>query len=78
MCSDFLKHIYRVLKPNGVFHFASDDVPYFETVTGLFTHTDMFRIDNSRLDDIRDIKTDFEIRWNEQGKDVHHIAYIKQ
>ena len=77
VCSNFVAHIHRVLKPNGVFHFATDDIPYLEQATGLFEKAGLFTIDNSRLDDVREIKTDFEKRWNEEGKVVHHIAYIK-
>jgi tRNA (guanine-N7-)-methyltransferase len=78
LCSDFIKHIYRVLKPNGIFHFATDDIPYYEQVTGLFEKIDLFSIDNDRIEDIKDIKSDFEKRWNEQGKEVKHIAFIKK
>ncbi len=77
ICSNIVTHIHRILKPGGVFHFATDDEPYWEIATNLFAKANIFTVDNSRLDDIKDIKTDFEKRWNEQGKEVHHIAYIK-
>ena len=77
LCSDFLAHIHRVLKPGGVFHFATDDVPYYEITTSLFKNIDLFETDNSEIADIKEIKSDFERRWNEQGKEVQHIAYIK-
>ena len=77
ICSNFVAHIYRTLKPGGVFHFATDDIPYYKIATELFEKAGLFQIDNSRLDDVKEIKTDFEKRWNEQGKEVQHIAYIK-
>lgn len=77
ICSNFVAHIYRVLKPGGVFHFATDDEPYWAIATELFEKAGLFEIDNSRLDDVKEIKTDFERRWNEQGKEVQHIAYVK-
>ena len=77
MCSDFLMQINRVLKKNGVFHFSSDDEPYFETVCRIMDKTPLFTRDDSKLADISGIKSDFEIRWNEQGKKVHHVAWIK-
>ena len=61
----------------GCFHFSSDDVPYLEIVKRVVAASGLFEQDNSLISDISDIKTDFEIRWLEQGKQVHHIAWRK-
>ncbi len=77
MCSDFLMQINRVLKDDGLFHFSSDDEPYFETVCRIMDKTSLFTRDDSKLTDIVGIKSDFEIRWHSQNKKVHHVCWVK-
>lgn len=73
--SDFLSQIHRVLKKGGTFHFSSDDDPYFDSVTDIVSRSGLFELDDSLLDDIRDIKSDFEVRWLDQGKHVRHHTW---
>ncbi len=73
--SDFLSQIHRVLKKGGTFHFSSDDDPYFDSVTDIVERSGLFELDDSLLDDIADIKSDFEVRWLDQGKHVRHHAW---
>ena len=73
--SDFLSQIHRVLKKGGIFHFSSDDDPYFDSVADIVERSGLFEQDDSLLDDICDIKSDFEIRWLDQGKHVRHHAW---
>ena len=77
LCSNFLTHLHRVLKKDGCFHFSTDDVYYFESAKKIIAASQLFTEDNSRLDDIREIKSDFELRWNEQGLQVNHICWVK-
>ena len=78
LCSNFMGQIRRVLKPGGCFHFSTDDIPYNDIVRRVVADSGLFEEDNSRLEDIADIKTDFERRWNEQDKSVHHILWVKK
>ena len=64
----------QVLKEGGVFHFASDDAPYFEDVCCVTRTLPFFREDAEALSDIRDIKTDFERQWEAEGKVVRHLS----
>ena len=73
--SDFLSQIHRVLKKGGVFHFSSDDDPYFDSVTDIVSRSGLFELDDSLIADIADIKSDFEVRWLDQGKHVRHHAW---
>ena len=75
LASDFLAQIHRVLKKGGIFHFSSDDVPYCNAVEKLFLSADIFESAPEAIEELRDIKSDFECRWNEQGKAVKHIAF---
>ncbi len=78
LTSSFLENIHRVLKKNGSFHFATDDMNYNEIVIGLLEKTPLFKQENERLSDIKDIKSDFEVRWNSKGKEVNHTNWTKQ
>ena len=78
LSSDFMTHIHRVLEDNGVWHFSTDDLEYLAAVRKAVAASQLFAEDPARLSDIADIKTDFEIMWNEQGKKVYHHAWVKQ
>lgn len=78
LSSNFMTHIHRVLKDNGVWHFSTDDLEYLAAVRKAVAASQLFAEDPARLSDIADIKTDFEIMWNEQGKKVYHHAWVKQ
>jgi len=78
LCSDFVAQLYRVLKDGGHFHFSTDDVPYHDIVRRVIAASGLFEEKNELLEDFADIKSDFEIRWNEQGKKVYHILWIKR
>lgn len=76
LCSDFMTHLHRVLKPAGVFHFASDDVPYREAVCSLVECSGLFeKADLEVLADVLPFKTDFEKSWLEMGRKVPHFAW---
>ncbi len=76
MSSQFLGQLHRVLKKDGVFHFGSDDEPYYAHAIKILEKSGIFKRDDSYLSDISDIKTDFEVRWNSQGKEVHHSTWL--
>lgn len=77
LSSDFMMQLARVLKPGGVFHFATDDEPYLKLgmanveSSGLFTP-------GGEISDVADIKTEFERQWLAEGKTVTHIAWTKK
>ena len=76
LCSEFVTHLHRVLKPSGVFHFASDDVPYVEAVHSFVNGSGLF--DTASLDALADVlpfQTDFEKSWIKLGRKVPHFAW---
>ena len=77
--SDFMMQIHRVLKPGGIFHFATDDPPYLEAGTKNIVESGLFeRVDETVfLADVADIKTEFERQWLAAGKAVPHTAWRK-
>ena len=77
LCCDFTTQLHRVLKDNGVFHFSSDDVNYCNAVGRIVEASGLFAPDDSAIDDIRDLRSDFERRWQEKGLAVNHRAWRK-
>ena len=79
LSSQFMRSITRILKTNGIFHFSTDNDAYFESVTRLVDASELFSAANPEfIADIADIKTDFQLRWEEQGLKVRHIAWASQ
>lgn len=76
--SEFIATIQRKLKENGVFHFSTDDIDYFTATLNTLNNSNLFVNDNSAINDIYEIKTDFEKRWNGIGLHVHHTAWVKK
>ena len=77
--SDFMMQIHRVLKPGGIFHFATDDPPYLEAGTKNIAESGLFeRVDEKIfLADVDGITTEFERQWLAAGKTVPHTAWRK-
>ncbi len=77
--SDFCASLSRVLKDDGVFHFSSDDDPYFESVERVISNSGLFvPAPPDAAAEVSDIKSDFELRWLEQGKRVRHLFFRKK
>ena len=75
--SEFVARLASKLKKDGIFHFSTDDNRYFEHVLDVLKKADFFKRNDSLIDDVIEIKTDFEKRWNEMGMKVNHAAWQK-
>ena len=75
LSSEFIGRLKRVLKNNGTLHISTDDKPYLAEILEAISGLNFFTQDQSLFDDVSDIKTEFEITWNKQGKEVTHLAY---
>jgi tRNA (guanine-N7-)-methyltransferase len=76
LSSEFIGKIAIILRKGGVFHFSTDDKNYFASVSTLIEKSGLFEENNLTLiDDILDIKTDFEKLWESEGKKVEHAAW---
>ena len=79
LSSDFMAQIFRVLKPGGVFHFATDDKPYLDAVVRNVAGSGLFEpAGPEALADVADIRTEFETLWLSQGREVVHIPWRKK
>lgn len=81
LSSDFMAQIARVLKKDGIFHFATDDAPYLEAAIANVEGSGLF--DRAADDALADVsgekfKTEFERQWLAEGKSVTHIAWRKR
>ncbi len=77
LASDFTAQLHRVLKKDGIFHFSSDDENYVAAVRRVIAASELFAEAPEGIVDLAGIRSDFEVRWNEQGKAVHHAAWRK-
>ena len=78
LVSDFMGQLNRVLKDDGSFHFSTDDKPYYAFVTETLRKSGLFIQDDTLLDDISDIKSDFERLWEGKGLSVTHSGWRKK
>ena len=71
-----LKEILRVLKPGAIFHLSTDYDPYFQNWLQIFQNLqELYEPAPQGIQDMADVKTDFELHWNAQGKEVRHVCY---
>lgn len=75
LCCDFTTQLHRVLKPGKIFHFSSDDENYCDAVNRVMSASGLFSEAPEAIEDIAEVKSDFELRWLEEGKMVHHRAW---
>jgi tRNA (guanine-N7-)-methyltransferase len=76
LSSQFMNSIKRVLKPNGVFHFSTDDKNYYKSTCKIVEESGIFKSsDKELISDVIDIKTAFAKKWESEGLEVRHIAW---
>lgn len=74
--SEFIGRLSQILIDGGIFHFATDDVPYFESASNVVECSGLFAAsDLSQIADIADVKSDFELMWESTGRTVQHAAW---
>ena len=54
------------------------DKYYYKLAVSTIVDSKLFERDDEKIADILDLKTDFEKRWNEQGLNVNHCAWVKK
>lgn len=76
MSSEFMMSLRRILKPDGVLHFATDDPRYMNAALENIVSSGLFRqLPDSALADVASYKTEFEMDWLAVGRTVPHVAF---
>lgn len=70
--SDFMAQLHRVLRPDGVLHFSSDDREYCRLMAANAEGSLLFRPAPECVNEWEGIMTDFERRWLSAGRRVEH------
>lgn len=78
LTSEFIARMATVLKPGATLHLATDDLPYREWILEAISTIPYFKRDDSLIDDVKDIQTEFKIRWAKENKDTHHMGFLCQ
>ena len=73
--SDFLTRVARVLVDHGVLHLSTDHEPYLAALRQCVESLPFYSRDPDAIADIVDLRTDFERKWLEAGRQVPHLAY---
>jgi tRNA (guanine-N7-)-methyltransferase len=76
--SEFASLLSRKLRPDGIFHFSSDDEAYCASVKRIILADADFSPPSDDLIDIQMIRSDFEKQWLSQGKNVEHLFWEKK
>lgn len=77
---DFLRHVWRVLKPGGQFLIVTDHREYFEHMLSVITDAAGFaRMNFPKLldSDAHIVGTNFEKKYVEQGRNFYKAALLK-
>ncbi|OGV73435.1 MAG: hypothetical protein A3K19_13895 [Lentisphaerae bacterium RIFOXYB12_FULL_65_16] len=75
--TDFLTRLARILEPDGILHLATDHLPYLDDIRRIVADLPLFCPAPAACDDIRDIKTDFELLWEAEGRTVPHLVFVR-
>ncbi len=73
--TDFLLKVSAVLAPGGILHLATDDTAYARAQTALLHRLPVFEPDDESIEDVRQMKSDFELQWEQEGRTVIHQAH---
>ncbi len=75
LCSEFFGRLANAIKPGGVLHISTDDKPYLEFILEAIKGNRHFEEDATGIEDIKDMKTGFELMWEQEGKMTTHLSY---
>ena len=75
LSAEFLGRLSAKIKPGGYLHLATDNEAYWELMCQNISHVPVYAADDGAIDDVRDIKTDFERGYEEMGITVPHRAW---
>ena len=73
--SEFLGRLSKTMKDGAILHLATDDEPYFKWMKEAIKPLTQYERFDEGIDDVRDIKTEFERYYLSIGKEVGHMSF---
>ncbi len=73
----FADSLASVLKLNGIFEFVSDDENYSNEVWQKLSSHEALKGENFELNPSRPVKTKYEKKWLDEGKNIHRLTFKK-
>ena len=74
VCTDFISRLQRILKPGAILHLSTDHQPYFEDWLKILSRFPNLVDCPEGIEDISDLKSDFERQWQARGMPVRHLS----
>ncbi len=74
---DFSDSVASVLKIGGIFEFVSDDEDYSNEVWKKLSSHEALEGKNFELNPSRQVKTKYERKWLNEGKNIHRLTFKK-
>jgi tRNA (guanine-N7-)-methyltransferase len=75
LTSEFLGRIATKIVPDGVLHISTDDAAYFSFIADAIAPLSCYTRTEESNADIKNLKTDFEMDFENQGVTVHHMVF---
>ena len=75
LTSEFIGRMKRILKQGGILHLATDDQLYLSWIKEAIAPIVGFVPFDEGIDDVRDIRTEFELQFLRTGKGVTHLSF---
>ncbi len=76
---EFVAGVTRCLRPGGLFHVATDDVPYAEQIAEAFAHASGLENLNAPAPWVAEVpgrmQTGYEADWRAEGRPLHFFEY---
>jgi tRNA (guanine-N7-)-methyltransferase len=74
---EFAEQAFRILKPDGVFHFATDVKDYFDESLALVANIGQFREDPLPSGFVPKMMTNFERKYRAEGRPIYRTRFKK-
>ena len=76
LSSEFLGRVATKLRADGILHIATDDENYFAFIAEAIAGLPHYISAPSALDDVKNVKTNFEQNFEDSGIRVRHMAFV--
>ena len=75
LSAEFIARMANLIKYGGTLHLATDEVRYKEWIETAISQIPYFERDDTLIQDVVEIDTEFKIRWAKQDIPTHHMGF---